>query len=42
LALQVSWVYLRFYQVRNGVAGDASDAFAFAEFFPVIMQFGSE
>ena len=34
----VGWVYLRFYQERDGVVGDLSEAFSFASFFPDPMQ----
>lgn len=33
-----TWVFLRFYQTRNGVKGDPSDAFGFESFFPSPMQ----
>ena len=33
-----SWTYLRFYQRREAVQGDASDAFAFEEFLPAPLQ----
>ena len=35
----VSWVYLRFYQIRaDGSRGDMSDNFSFASFFPEPIQ----
>ena len=33
-----SWTYLRFYQRRETVQGDASEAFAFEEFMPSPLQ----
>lgn len=37
--LAISWVYLRFYQVHaNGCKGDLADSFAFATFFPNVLQ----
>ncbi|EGD81279.1 hypothetical protein PTSG_11316 [Salpingoeca rosetta] len=33
-----AWVFLRFYQNRNGVKGDPSDAFGFESFFPSAVQ----
>jgi len=33
-----SWVYLRFFQKRDGVIGDHSDAFQFSSFFPEMLQ----
>lgn len=34
LGVMVAWVYLRFYQRRDGRVGDQSDVFAFVTFFP--------
>lgn len=35
-----AWVYLRFYQKHDsGAQGDASDAFAFDQFFPSVLQY---
>ncbi len=34
----VSWVYLRFLKVHDGVRGDYSENFEFITFFPVIFQ----
>ena len=37
--LVISWVYLRFYQMHaNGSRGDTADGFAFASFFPNVIQ----
>jgi len=37
--LVISWIYLRFYQLHaNGTRGDTSDSFAFASFFPNVLQ----
>ena len=37
--LVISWIYLRFYQLHaNGNRGDNSDSFAFASFFPNVLQ----
>eukprot|EP01102_Stenamoeba_stenopodia_P014466 TRINITY_DN4808_c0_g1_i2.p1 TRINITY_DN4808_c0_g1~~TRINITY_DN4808_c0_g1_i2.p1 ORF type:complete len:174 (+),score=30.07 TRINITY_DN4808_c0_g1_i2:567-1088(+) len=36
--LLYSWVYLRFFQVRGSTKGDVSEGFAFATFFPEILQ----
>ena len=36
--LVVAWIYLRFYQPRDGRVGDMSEAFAFASFFPDVLQ----
>eukprot|EP00052_Salpingoeca_macrocollata_P009064 m.71579 g.71579 ORF g.71579 m.71579 type:complete len:384 (-) comp16910_c0_seq3:59-1210(-) len=36
--LLASWVYLRFYQRREGSKGDVSEAFAFTDFFPAFLQ----
>ncbi len=37
--LIISWVYLRFYQLHaNGTRGDTADSFAFASFFPNVLQ----
>jgi len=37
--LVISWIYLRFYQMHaNGSRGDAADGFAFASFFPNVLQ----
>jgi len=37
--LVISWVYLRFYQLHaNGSRGDTADGFAFATFFPNVIQ----
>jgi hypothetical protein len=33
-----SWTYLRHYQLRDGLRGDPSEAFAFEEFFPQPLQ----
>jgi hypothetical protein len=33
-----SWVYLRFFQKREGITGDPSDSFQFATFFPEAIQ----
>ena len=33
-----AWVFLRFYQYRNGVKGDPADAFGFESFFPTSLQ----
>jgi hypothetical protein len=32
------WIYLRFFQVRDGAVGDRSEAFSFASFFPEPLQ----
>lgn len=34
----VSWVYLRFYQRRDGFIGDSSESFSFIMFFPEVMH----
>ena len=35
----ISWIYLRFYQMHaNGSRGDTADGFAFASFFPNVIQ----
>ena len=34
----VGWVYLRFYQIRNGARGDPTESFGFQDFFPVAVQ----
>ena len=34
----MSWAYLRFFQLHGSVPGDASDSFAFSEFFPQLLQ----
>jgi len=40
--LLYSWIYLRFFQVRSGSSkGDFSEGFAFATFFPEILQFST-
>ena len=37
--LVISWIYLRFYQMHaNGSRGDTADGFAFASFFPNVIQ----
>src|SRR5258705_9935112 len=37
--LLISWTYLRFYQRhRNGTQGDPAETFAFAGFFPTVLQ----
>lgn len=37
--LVISWIYLRFYQLHaNGSRGDTADGFAFANFFPNVIQ----
>jgi hypothetical protein len=33
-----SWVYLRFYQVKDGSVGDAAESFTFVDFFPQLIQ----
>lgn len=33
-AFQFSWLYLRYYQSKNGARGDLSEAFAYATMFP--------
>lgn len=33
-----AWIYLRFYQRRDGGRGDMTESFAFATFFPELMQ----
>ena len=35
----MSWVYLRFYQRKDGVKGDSSDTFTFESFFPDPLQY---
>lgn len=34
-----SWIYLRFFQTRDGFTGDTSDQFAFATFLPPTLQY---
>jgi len=34
----VGWIYLRFYQSKGDVRGDLNESFAFATFFPEILQ----
>lgn len=34
----VSWVYLRFFQRRDGFIGDSSESFSFIMFFPEFMH----
>eukprot|EP01112_Ceratiomyxa_fruticulosa_P008738 TRINITY_DN2261_c0_g3_i1.p1 TRINITY_DN2261_c0_g3~~TRINITY_DN2261_c0_g3_i1.p1 ORF type:complete len:334 (-),score=61.68 TRINITY_DN2261_c0_g3_i1:60-1061(-) len=36
--IMVGWVYLRFYQRKGDVRGDLNESFAFATFFPEIVQ----
>lgn len=36
--LVISWVYLRFFQVKDNVVGDHSDSFSFASFFPEMLR----
>jgi membrane associated rhomboid family serine protease len=36
--LLVSWIYIRFYKVQDGIRGDRSETFAFASFFPQVLQ----
>lgn len=39
LGVLVSWSYLRFYQPHsNGTRGDMASSFAFAQFFPTVLQ----
>ena len=33
-----SWVYLRFYQAKDGSLGDPSESFTFVDFFPTLVQ----
>jgi len=33
-----SWVYLRFYQAKDGSIGDLSESFTFVDFFPALVQ----
>jgi len=33
-----AWIYLRFYQEKEGGKGDASETFCFADFFPMALQ----
>eukprot|EP00039_Didymoeca_costata_P025506 m.13642 g.13642 ORF g.13642 m.13642 type:complete len:357 (+) comp4890_c0_seq1:289-1359(+) len=35
-----SWIYLRYYQEKDGQRGDPSEAFTFADFFPAYLQPG--
>ena len=37
-AFQCAWMYLRFFQSRNGTRGDFSEGFAFTTFFPPQLQ----
>eukprot|EP01125_Pyxidicula_operculata_P002666 TRINITY_DN1250_c0_g2_i1.p1 TRINITY_DN1250_c0_g2~~TRINITY_DN1250_c0_g2_i1.p1 ORF type:complete len:337 (-),score=68.51 TRINITY_DN1250_c0_g2_i1:290-1300(-) len=37
-SLIISWVYLRFFQIRDGVIGDMSTQFKFSGFFPEPLQ----
>jgi hypothetical protein len=34
-----SWMYLRFFQTRDGFTGDSSDQFAFTTFLPPVIQY---
>ncbi|KAI8900847.1 hypothetical protein BC833DRAFT_536441 [Globomyces pollinis-pini] len=34
IASIVSWVYIRYYKVQDGIRGDRSETFSFASFFP--------
>ena len=34
-----AWVYLRFYQTRDGIRGDRSETFSFVSFFPDATQY---
>lgn len=34
----IGWVYLRFFKVTDGIKGDRSETFAFANFFPPFLQ----
>ncbi|KAI8362281.1 eukaryotic integral membrane protein-domain-containing protein [Mortierella sp. GBAus27b] len=36
--LFMSWIYLRFIRVQNGIRGDRSETFSFASFFPEPLQ----
>lgn len=37
--LFISWIYLRFFCVQDGIRGDRSESFSFASFFPGFVQY---
>ncbi|CAH1757020.1 7295_t:CDS:2 [Entrophospora sp. SA101] len=34
----ISWIYLRFFKIQDGIKGDSSETFSFASFFPEFIQ----